>query len=469
MNYKQDKDKNLIQIKPKLSMKQKLELLMNQLLDIKKVVIVLIGLIPMPYLDKFLSKLKPINDFNNIYNKTLIILHLDTIPIIKDLTGNIILTCIAYAIILIICFKNNSLQKKAEQCKELKITDNGKNNGNTIIPIKENYDRKNKIKTLLCFSNGVVKQDFENNNNLDKLSKKWNQYIIDVEDYKKDKLKIIYKNDKSEKILIWDNSLLKKDDFVIVLGKDDKGNIKEFDFNLTPSMIIGSASGGGKTTLFKNIMLQCYLKEAIIIIVDLKGGLDFNKGWNKLNSNKCKIMTDIDILNNYLNYDLPDIVNNRKYLLNKYECSDIKEFNIKVDNKEISEPKIERIILGIDEASEIFTKSKNKEKESILSEIRENIDEIAHLYRALGIHLIISTQVPSSQVLTEQVRHNAVMRICGRASKILSEVAIGNDNASTITPKQRGRFATGEDSNCFFQGYIFNDKKVLEEIIQKEK
>lgn len=467
MKYNQNK--NIIQIKQKLSMKQKLEIIINKLLNIKRISIALIGLIPMPYLDEFLSKLKPINDFNNIYNKTLIILHLDTIPIIKDLTGNIILTGIVYVIILITCFKNNSLQKKAEQCKELKITDNGKNNGNTIIPIKEYCDRKNKIKTLLCFSNGVVKQDFENNNNLDKLSKKWNQYIIDVEDYKKDKLKIFYKNDRSKNINVWDNSLLDKDDFVIVLGKDDKGNIKKFDFNITPSMIISSASGGGKTTLFKNIMIQCYLKGAKIIIADFKGGLDFNKGWNKLNSENCKIITNVDTLWDYLIYDIPDIVKDRKYILNKYECSDIKEFNKKVENKEITESKIDRIIIGIDEAAEIFTKTRDKEKEKVLEQVRGKLDEVAYLYRAVGIHLIISTQVPSSQVLTESIRHNALMRICGRANKILSQIAIEKDIASTIKPEERGRFATSEDENPFFQGYIFDDKKILEEIINQKK
>ena len=238
---------------------------------------------------------------------------------------------------------------------------------------------------------------------------------------------------------------------------------------MTPSMIISSASGGGKTTLFKNIMLQCYLKEAKIIIADFKGGLDFNKGWNKLNSENCKIITNVNTLWDYLIYDIPDIVKDRKYMLNKYECSDIKEFNKKVENKEITESKIDRIIIGIDEAAEIFTKTRDKEKEKVLEQVRGKLDEVAYLYRAVGIHLIVSTQVPSSQVLTESIRHNALMRICGRANKILSQIAIEKDIASTIKPEERGRFATSEDENYFFQGYIFDDKKILEEIINKEK
>ena len=250
------------------------------------------------------------------------------------------------------------------------------------------------------------------------------------------------------------------------MGIDDANKIREFDFNNTPSMIIASASGGGKTTLFKNIMLQSYLKGAEIIICDFKMGLDFNKGWSDLN--RCKVITDFDRLWGYLKYDIHDICVDRASLLNKYKCSDIREFNLKVDNHEIDEPKLKRIMIGIDEASEISIKSKNKEKEKLLEDIREEIDKIAHLYRAIGIHLIISTQVPSSQVLSEQVRHNAFIRVCGRANKILSQVAIENENASTISKDERGRFATGGTDNYFFQGYIFNDEKVLNKIIDEE-
>lgn len=464
MNYNQENS-----IEKKLTIKQRLEIIINQFTDIRKIIIALIGLAFMPYLNQLLSNWKPIINFNDIYTKFLTIIGIDNIPIVKDLSGNIILTIIAYVLILTIFLKPYLLQRKAEQCRELCITDNKRNNGNTIIPISERKNYKNGTTTLKCFSNGIIVQDFEENDNLEKLSMKWNKYILDVSNYKKDKLKITYRNDKIKNVIEWDNSLIDYKDFVIVLGKDDTGNIRKFDFNMTPSMIIASASGGGKTTLFKNIMLQSYLKGAKIIICDFKGGLDFNKGWTKLNKNKCKVMTDFNSLWGYIAYDIADIFKERTALLNKYECEDIKEFNLKVDNKEIDEPRLERIIVGIDEASEIYLKSKDKEKEKMLEDIRKGIDEIAHLYRAIGIHLVISTQVPSSQVLTEQVRHNATMKVCGRADKILSQIAIENENASTIKPNERGRFATGGKDSYFFQGYIFNDKKVLEEIIEKEK
>lgn len=464
MNYNQENNNE-----KKLTIKQKLEIILNQFTDMRKVIIALIGLAFMPYLNQLLSNWKPIINFNNIYMKFLTMLGINNIPLVKDLSGNIILTIITYILILTIFLKPYLLQWKAEQCKALCITDNKRNTGNTIIPISERRNYKKGTITMKCFSNGIITKDFEENDNLERLSKKWNKYILDVCDYKKDKLKITYRKDKIENMIIWNNELLDYNDFKIVLGKDDVGNIRKFDFNMTPSMIIASASGGGKTTLFKSIMLQSYLKGATIIICDFKKGLDFNKGWTNLNNSRCKLITDYKTLWDYLEYDIHDIVNDRFYIINKYECSDVKEFNDLVDKGIIKENKIPRIIIGIDEASEIYIKSKNKDKEKLLNDIREKIDEVAHLYRAIGIHLIVSTQVPSAQVLTEQVRHNAFIKVCGRADKILSQIAIENENASTIKANERGRFATGGNDRYFFQGYLYNERKLLNEIIEKEK
>lgn len=283
--------------------------------------------------------------------------------------------------------------------------------------------------------------------------------VIDVEDYKSNKLIINYKKHKSNKI-----DYLLKDDFKIILGINDKGEKKILDFNIIPHITISSASGGGKTTLFKSIFMQSYLKGAKIIIADFKGGLDFNKGWDRLGKERCKIITDVKTLWDYVSYDLPDIANERKALLNRYNCESAKEYNEKIDKGEIVGEKIQRIVIGLDEAAQVFIKSKNKDEEEKLQQIRGKIENISSLYRAININLVISTQVPSSSVLTEAVRHNAVLRICGRANKILSQVAIEKDIASTISANDRGRFATNEDKDCFFQGYLFYEKDVFPEL-----
>lgn len=445
--------------------KQDVEIAGNQFLYPWKDITTLLGAISIPYINKGLANLSAIQNTNNIYESSLKMLQLENTPILKDLSANGILTGISYFLLLYGLSKPYMLNSKAKDCRDLKITDNHTENGNTIIPIRDVKSFKNpSTRKLICYSNGVLPEDFEEDNKLARLSKKWKKFVIDVEDYKEDKLIINYKKHKSNKMLFWKNEYLLKDDFKIILGINDKGEKKILDFNIIPHITISSASGGGKTTLFKSIFMQSYLKDAKIIIADFKGGLDFNKGWDRLDKERCKIITDVDTLWDYVSYDLPDIANERKALLNRYNCESAKEYNEKIEKGEIVGEKIQRIVIGLDEAAQVFIKSKNKDEEEKLQQIRGKIETISSLYRAININLVISTQVPSSSVLTEAVRHNSVLRICGRANKILSQVAIEKDIASTISANDRGRFATNEDKDCFFQGYLFYEKDVFPEL-----
>lgn len=210
--------------------------------------------------------------------------------------------------------------------------------------------------------------------------------------------------------------------------------------------------------------MQSYLKGAKIIIADFKGGLDFNRGWKDLNPSNCKLITDVETLYDVIENNIMKEAEQRKNIINEYCCKDIEEFNSKIDNKEIEKEKLQRIVIGLDEASQVFSKARNKKIEEQLNIIREDFEKITELFRAVGIHLIISTQVPSSQVLSEKIRHNCDFRVCGRANRILSSIVIDSEEASKIPKKSRGLFITNEGKK--FQGYIFYEKDVFDELKQ---
>lgn len=448
--------------------KQQSEITLNQLMLPYKDITALLGALSLPYLNNIFKNIPAIQSANKIYNDVLKMVDLNNTPILKYLSANGVLTATSYVLLLTMYKKSYLLDSKANDCKELKITDNGKTNGNTIIPIRERTSFKNRhIKQLICFSNGILPSDFEKDDNLERLSSKWGKYVIGAEKYKRDKLIISYAKNKSEKTLFWKNEFLSDKDFELVLGEDEFGDKVVVNLNNNPHYIIASTSGGGKTTLFKLMLMQAYLKGALIYIIDFKGGLDFNKGWKNLDRHRCEIKTNINEVDNLLSYFIMNEGERRKRILNEYHCKDLEEYNSKIDNNEITAEKLERIVIGIDEASQIFTSSRDKEKENILKTIRDNFDKISELFRAVGIHLIISTQVPSSQVLTEKIRHNCDYRICGRSNKILSEMVIDSPKASTIPKKSRGKFITNENKE--FQSYLFYEKKVFKELAENKE
>ena len=437
----------------------------SQLLSPIKNVVLGISTFSISYLNSKLSNIKPIADCNYGVDIIKNIFELNNIPIVKDISPSLILSSIPFCLFAIVILKPYSLKRKAKDCKDLSITDNETREGNTIIPIRKVISFKNpSLIKMICYSNGVLAKDFQDGDKLQRLSRKWKRFVVNAEDYKNDKLIIYYKRHKSNKMLFWKNEYLSKNDFELVLGEDSIGNREVINLNSTPHIIIASTSGGGKTTLFKCVLMQSYLKQATVIIIDMKGLLDFSKGWQNLK--KCKLIADVNTLYDILENNIMVEAERRKKLLNNYCCKDIEEFNFKIDNKEIQEEKLQRIIIGLDEASQVFSKARNKKIEEQLNIIREDFEKITELFRAIGIHLIISTQVPSSQVLSEKIRHNCDFRVCGRANKILSNIVIDSEEASTIPKKSRGQFITNEGKK--FQGYIFYEKDVFQELKKAE-
>ena len=435
----------------------------SQLLNPINDVVLGVSTFSIPYLNSKICNIKPFIDGNNVINIFKKILQLENTPIIKDISLSLVASSIPFCILAIIILRPYDLNKKAKDCKDLEITDNGKKDGNTIIPIRSTISFKDpRLKKIICYSNGVLADDFKVGDKLQRLSRKWKRFVVDAEDYKEDKLIVYYKRHKSNKMLFWKNEYLSKNDFELVLGEDSIGNKELVNLSKNPHLIISSNSGGGKTTLFKCILMQSYLKGTLCLIIDMKGLLDFSKGWQNLKN--CKLIDNVNDLYDVLENNIMVEAERRKNLLNKYCCKDIEEFNFKIENKEIEEEKLQRIVIGLDEASQVFSKARNKKIEEQLNIIREDFEKITELFRAVGIHLIISTQVPSSQVLSEKIRHNCDFRVCGRANRILSSIVIDSEEASKIPKSSRGQFITNEGKK--FQGYIFYEKDVFDELKQ---
>ena len=91
----------------------------------------------------------------------------------------------------------------------------------------------------------------------------------------------------------------------------------------------------------------------------------------------------------------------------------------------------------------------------MVSQIENRLATLARLGRAFGIHLILATQRPDTNVIPGQIRSNMDFRVCGRADNILSGIILGNAAADEQIPKDAcGRFITGDGT--VFQGYLFD-------------
>ena len=151
-------------------------------------------------------------------------------------------------------------------------------------------------------------------------------------------------------------------------------------------------------------------------------------------------------------------LNRRRDILVSNSCRDIEEYNI---NNKKNNKKLNRIIVACDEVAELLDKtglkkSTNKEKLELMEKIEEYLTSVARKGRAFGIHLILSTQKPSADIINGQIKTNLGNRVCGSADKILSQMVLENNSASEKIPSNsKGVFINQND--VLFKAFFLDE------------
>ena len=246
----------------------------------------------------------------------------------------------------------------------------------------------------------------------------------------------------------WDDSYLSPDDSVLVMGESWTGK-ETVDISSTPHILLGGATGSGKSVLLKCLLMQSLKKGASVIIADFKGGVDYGPAWHK----RCRMVFDPQSLLTVLS-ELTAELERRRCLFVEAGTPNIAEYN------EATGADLRRCIFACDEIAEVMdTTGLSKEEKALYSKMERHLSLIARQGRAFGIHLIFATQRPSADLIPGQIRTNLGLRICGRADDILSKIILDSTAAADQIPKDaQGRFIT--NTGVAFQAYWFDDSSL---------
>lgn len=243
----------------------------------------------------------------------------------------------------------------------------------------------------------------------------------------------------------WKTEYIPKEDFVLALGMGLSG-LETVDLSTTPHLLLGGGTGSGKSILLKSLLMQSYLKGATVIIADFKGGVDFSPIWH----DNCQMVFDTQTLFSVL-VDLTAELEHRRALFVAAGTPNVAKYN------QVTGEQLTRYILAFDEVAEVFdTSGLDKSEKDIVAQITRHLSLIARQGRAFGLHLLLSTQRPSADLIPGQIRTNLSLRICGRADEILSKIILDSSAAAEqIQLNEQGRFVT--NTGRIFQGFWFDD------------
>ncbi|OON99122.1 MAG: hypothetical protein ATN35_02105 [Epulopiscium sp. Nele67-Bin004] len=202
----------------------------------------------------------------------------------------------------------------------------------------------------------------------------------------------------------------------IPLGYNDFNRLICWNLSIDAHCLVGGSTGGGKSTLIRSIIFHLIINTSSdLILVDLKAGLEFSPLRNLKNVisyGDCIYDAEQAI------YAVTDECNRRLKLLKKDECKDIQAYN---SGKRV---KLNRLFLIIDEFADLATLKRKKDEPNPIADLIE----LSRKCRAVGIHLILSTQRPSAKILSGELKGNFTALIGLRTNDMTNSRVIIDKN-----------------------------------------
>ncbi len=202
----------------------------------------------------------------------------------------------------------------------------------------------------------------------------------------------------------------KKPGLRLALGKDVSGKYVVADLGKMPHALVAGSTGAGKSvavnTMILSLLYQNTPADLRLILVDPKRvELSLYNGIPHLLSD---VIVEGGKVLNALKWAIGEM--ERRYMvLQTVGSRDIASYNAKVAAGELDETehtKLPNIVIIIDELADLMA--------SHGKEIEGAIVRLAQKSRAVGIHLIVSTQRPSVEVITGLIKTNIPTRIALR-------------------------------------------------------
>lgn len=213
----------------------------------------------------------------------------------------------------------------------------------------------------------------------------------------------------------------------MILGRTVTGFPVVIDVAKMPHLIIAGTTGSGKSVCINSfvdtIIYQKGPREVRLIMVDPK--VVELSVYNGIPHLLTPVITDAQKAIKALNWLVSEM--ERRYsMLAKYGVRNIAGLNEKIDKKELADVEhVPYIVLIMDEFADIMAVVKN--------EMDTAISRIAAKARAAGIHLVLATQRPSSDVILGTLKSNLPGRIAFAVSSgINSRVILDEQGAENL-------------------------------------
>lgn len=240
----------------------------------------------------------------------------------------------------------------------------------------------------------------------------------------------------------------------IAMGRDVSGLPVVADLIKMPHLLIAGTTGSGKSVciaaLTACLVMNNTPDELRLVMIDPK--MVELVRFNGLPHLVGKVETDLDTISAVLKWVVIEMQERYK-LLEELRARDIDSYNRKATRRKDYEP-LPRIVVMIDELADLMMSAAEQTETTIV--------RLAQMARATGIHLVIATQRPSTDVVTGLIKANFPARISfAVASGVDSRVILDSTGAETLLGRGDMLFLNPEEGTPIrAQGVHLSDKEI---------
>ena len=247
---------------------------------------------------------------------------------------------------------------------------------------------------------------------------------------------------------------------LVSLGKDLMGRVQTADISKMPHLLVAGSTGSGKSVCINSFIATMLMKyrpdEVKLVLVDPKKVELSN--YNGVPHLLWPVVTDPKKANTALQRVVA-MMEDRYETFSETGVKNIGSYNEWVEKQKEKDPtfnqeKMYYLVVIIDELADLMLVASK--------EVEDSIMRITQMARAAGIHLIVATQRPSTDVITGVVKANIPSRISfAVASQIDSRTILDMAGAEKLLGKGDMLYLPmGENSPRRIQGCFITDDEI---------
>ena len=256
----------------------------------------------------------------------------------------------------------------------------------------------------------------------------------------------------------WQNNGANK--ILVALGKDIMGTSILADLSKMPHLLVAGSTGYGKSvcinTIICSILMRYKPDEVKLVLVDPKKVELTN--YNGIPHLLCPVVSDPKKASVVLQKVVAEM-EKRYDIFAEKEVKNIAGYNDLIEkekkkNPDINTTRMPYIVVIIDELADLMLVASK--------EVQDSIMRITQMARAAGIHLIVATQRPSTDIITGVIKNNIPSRIAFSVSSAIdSRTILDASGAESLLGKGDMLYLPmGESHTTRIQGCFISDNEI---------